>query len=88
LQSALLTEAARCVKPGGSLVYATCTLHPAENEQQIDRFLTTHPTWQLVPPPLESPVAPFATPAGWCKVLPHQHQMDGFFMARLEQVKE
>lgn len=85
LQTELLNQAATWVKPQGVLVYATCTLHPEENEQQIVRFLNTHPSWKLVAPMPESPVAPFATAAGWCKVLPHQHQMDGFFMARLER---
>jgi 16S rRNA (cytosine967-C5)-methyltransferase len=84
LQTELLNRAATWVKPDGVLVYATCTLHPTENEQQIDRFLNTHPDWQLIPPSAASPAAPFATATGWCKVLPHQHQMDGFFMARLQ----
>jgi 16S rRNA (cytosine967-C5)-methyltransferase len=83
LQAELLAQAATWVKPGGTLVYATCTLHPAENEQQIKQFLTLNPNWHLVPPAPSSFVAPFATEAGWIKVLPHQHQMDGFFMARL-----
>ncbi|MDX2230667.1 MAG: 16S rRNA (cytosine(967)-C(5))-methyltransferase [Leptolyngbyaceae cyanobacterium bins.349] len=85
LQTELFHRAATWVKPDGSLVYATCTLHPAENEQQIDRFLQTHPNWQLIPPAPDSPVATFATANGWCKVLPHQHQMDGFFMALLKR---
>jgi len=88
LQTELLNQTANWIKPGGVLVYATCTLHPAENEQQIDRFLATHPNWQIVPPDANSSVAPFATNAGWCKVLPHQHQMDGFFMVKLERLDE
>lgn len=85
LQTELLNQAATWVKPNGVLVYATCTLHPAENEHQIDRFLSTHPNWKLMPPAPNSAASQFATSEGWCKVLPHQHQMDGFFMARLEQ---
>lgn len=85
LQTELLNEVATWVKPQGVLVYATCTLHPAENEHQIDRFLATHPDWRLVAPSPMSPVASFASDRGWCKVLPHQHHMDGFFMARLER---
>lgn len=85
LQAELLESVATWVKPQGILVYATCTLHPAENEQQIDRFLQTHPDWHLLPPEPDSPAAPFVTPRGWCKVLPHQHHMDGFFMARLQK---
>lgn len=85
LQAELLAHVASWVKPGGVLVYSTCTLHPTENEHQIERFLKTHPTWKLVPPHPSSVVASFATAEGWCKVLPHHHQMDGFFMARLEK---
>jgi len=88
LQTELLNEVAAWVKPGGVLVYATCTLHPAENETQIERFLSVHPDWQLVPPSPSSPAASFATRSGWCKVLPHQHQMDGFFMAQLKRESE
>jgi 16S rRNA (cytosine967-C5)-methyltransferase len=85
LQTELLNEVATWVKPNGVLVYATCTLHPAENEHQIEQFLHTHPDWHLCPPEPTSPVAPFTTAQGWCKILPHHHYMDGFFMARLQR---
>jgi 16S rRNA (cytosine967-C5)-methyltransferase len=83
LQQELLTEAATWLKAGGILVYATCTLHPAENEENIKQFLSQHPSWQIISPPASSPAAPFATPEGWIKVWPHRHQMDGFFMVKL-----
>jgi 16S rRNA (cytosine967-C5)-methyltransferase len=85
LQMELLAQAAIWVKPGGTLVYATCTLHPAENEQQIQAFLNSHPDWSLLPPTPDSLATPFAAPQGWLKVLPHHWGMDGFFMARLER---
>jgi 16S rRNA (cytosine967-C5)-methyltransferase len=85
LQAGLLDQAATWVKPGGLLVYATCTLHPDENERQMVSFLARHPDWHQKPPVPGSPVAPFASPEGWIKVLPHQQLMDGFFMARLER---
>lgn len=84
LQSELLAQAATWVKPGGTLVYATCTLHPQENEKVIQAFLSHHSHWQIEPPAPNSPLEAFSTPAGWIKVWPHRHQMDGFFMVRLK----
>ncbi|MFM7471482.1 MAG: 16S rRNA (cytosine(967)-C(5))-methyltransferase, partial [Nodosilinea sp.] len=62
LQLALLTEAARCVKPGGLLVYSTCTLQPAENQGIVQTFLAQHPNWQIQPP---SPPLLGTEPEGW-----------------------
>jgi 16S rRNA (cytosine967-C5)-methyltransferase len=84
-QQDILAQAAQWVKPTGILVYATCTLHPAENERVIHQFLQHHPDWQIDRPGADSPVTPFLQPEGWAKVLPHQHQMDGFFMVRLKK---
>ena len=85
LQAQLLDHAATWVKPGGILVYATCTVNPPENEHIIQAFLDTHSHWQIDPPLANSPLANFSTSEGWIKVLPHRHQMDGFFMVRLKQ---
>jgi 16S rRNA (cytosine967-C5)-methyltransferase len=85
LQQELLTAAATWLKPDGVLVYATCTLHPQENEQVISAFLAQHPNWQIEPPTPDSPAAAFATSQGWVKVWPHRQQMDGFFMVRLKR---
>ncbi|MBD1862115.1 16S rRNA (cytosine(967)-C(5))-methyltransferase [Trichocoleus desertorum] len=84
LQQELLVAAATWLKHDGVLVYATCTLHPQENEQVIEAFLDQHPDWQIEPPAPNSPAAAFATPQGWVKVWPHRQQMDGFFMVRLK----
>jgi 16S rRNA (cytosine967-C5)-methyltransferase len=85
LQEELLTQTATWVKPGGILVYATCTLNSLENERVVQAFLNRHPDWQIQLPAVDSPTAFFATSQGWIKVLPHEHQMDGFFMARLQK---
>ncbi|MGK7901844.1 MAG: 16S rRNA (cytosine(967)-C(5))-methyltransferase [Hormoscilla sp.] len=77
LQRELLEHTATWVKAGGILVYATCTLHPLENERVIQAFLEKHPHWKIDPPP--------GAAEGWVKVWPHRHQMDGFFMVRLKQ---
>jgi 16S rRNA (cytosine967-C5)-methyltransferase len=84
LQGELLEQAATWVKPGGILVYATCTLHPQENERVIQSFLERHSSWQIEPPLADSPLTNFATPQGWMKVWSHRYQMDGFFMVRLK----
>ncbi len=83
LQSALLTEAARCVKLGGALVYATCTLHPAENEAVIDAFCQAHPDWCIQPAEPGFGDGLEVAPQGWVRVWPHRHNMDGFFMVKL-----
>jgi 16S rRNA (cytosine967-C5)-methyltransferase len=85
LQGELLAQAATWVKPGGVLVYATCTLHPLENETVIRGFLESHPQWHIEAPVPNSDLAAFSTPEGWIKVWPHRHQMDGFFMVRLKK---
>ena len=82
LQTELLAESAHHVKPGGLLVYATCTLHPAENEAIITQFLEQHSHWQLEPAS-HAIAAAFSTDTGWIKIWPQQHAMDGFFMVRL-----
>ena len=83
LQSELLANSAKFVKSGGVLVYATCTIHPLENEQVVRSFLDSNPDWQIEPPTIDLPVQP--SPEGWVKVWPHKHQMDGFFMVRLKR---
>ncbi|MFB2936966.1 16S rRNA (cytosine(967)-C(5))-methyltransferase [Aerosakkonemataceae cyanobacterium BLCC-F154] len=88
LQKELLDSGSKYVKPGGILVYSTCTLHPLENEQVIKDFLASHPNWQIELPAANSPIYSFVAPEGWIKVLPHREQMDGFFMVRLRSTAE
>jgi len=88
LQTELLSHVATWVKPGGVLVYATCTLHPEENEAIVQDFLTHHPHWRIESPAANSLGFPYATTAGWMKVLPHHQAMDGFFIVRLQKESE
>ena len=82
IQAALLDNAARLVKPGGVLVYSTCTLEPEENAGAVDAFLARHGEFSL-----ES-AAPFVSrdlvnERGFVETFPHRHGMDGAFAARL-----
>lgn len=85
LQRELLAQVSQWVKPGGILVYSTCTLYPPENEEAIAGFLSQYHDWEIELPQPENPAADFITPEGWIKVWPHRHQMDGFFMVRLRK---
>ncbi len=88
LQGELLARAAAWVKPGGRIVYATCSLEPAEGEEQVERFLAAHPDFTLLPAEAgELPTGMAPTPQGWLRSLPDmldaQGGVDGFFVARL-----
>ncbi len=81
-QRDILRSAAQLVKPGGLLVYSTCSLEPEENEAQVEAFVSANPGWLLEPPPAGS--VPSATlDQGYLRVLPHLHGADGAFAARL-----
>ncbi|MEM7579874.1 MAG: 16S rRNA (cytosine(967)-C(5))-methyltransferase, partial [Cyanobacteria bacterium P01_A01_bin.80] len=88
LQGELLLNTSKFVKENGSLVYSTCTLHPAENEAIIKSFLESNHNWKIEPPDTDSPICEYSTPEGWIKVLPHKHDMDGFFMVQLKKQAE
>jgi 16S rRNA C967 or C1407 C5-methylase (RsmB/RsmF family)/NOL1/NOP2/fmu family ribosome biogenesis protein len=91
-QRALLADAARLVRPGGVLVYSTCTFAPEENEGQVARFLTTHPDWEVLDLPTHpgfTPGRPDWTAAGppaltrTVRLWPHRLRGEGHFIAKL-----
>lgn len=84
-QTAILDAAATLVRPGGRLVYATCSLLTAENEAIVDSFLARHPDFALLPVStvLERQGVAFA--GDMLRLLPHRHDTDGFFAAVLER---
>lgn len=85
LQSELLEAAARALKPGGILLYCTCSLEPEENEEVITAFLNRHDGWVLAPAGEKHSGLPADAhdPAGYVRLLPHRTGTDGFFAARL-----
>jgi 16S rRNA (cytosine967-C5)-methyltransferase len=86
MQRSVLRAAASVVKPGGLLVYGTCTLEPEENDAQIETFLRESPEWTLEPPP-EGTLPVSVLDAGRLRVLPQRHGADGAFAARLRRAR-
>ncbi len=85
-QRAILAAAATLVRPGGRLVYATCSVLPDENEAIVDAFLAGHPQFKAGDAAAELARAGIALDTGASlKVLPHRHGCDGFFAAVLER---
>lgn len=88
LQADMLAGAARCVRPGGVLVYSTCTLTLEENQHQIETFLRSHPQFYLesmtglLPPAVDSDGT---LAQGYVQLLPHRHGTDGFFLSRMRR---
>jgi len=79
IQLTILENACRYVRPGGTLVYSTCTILPEENEENVKRFLDKHPEFSLTP----FSVGDLHAKTGSITILPHTHDMDGFFIARM-----
>jgi len=79
-QQEILQAAAQLVRPGGRLVYSTCTFAPEENEQTVERFLLQHPEFEPV-----TPDAPWfeAGPNGSVRLWPHKLLGEGHFAAVL-----
>lgn len=84
MQRETLRSASTMVKPGGLLVYSTCSLETEENDAQVERFLSENATWRLEPPP-EGSVPSSVLDAGRLRVLPQRHGTDGAFAARLRR---
>jgi 16S rRNA (cytosine967-C5)-methyltransferase len=90
VQGSVLRAAARLVKPGGRLVYATCSLLALENQQVIEQFLGENAQFEAVPATevlaqQGIDIDHAARFAPYFVMLPHLHGTDGFFAAVLER---
>jgi 16S rRNA (cytosine967-C5)-methyltransferase len=89
-QAAILDSAARLVRPGGRLIYATCSLLHEENEGQVERFLAAHPDFSLLPVERAWPAEGYGQPpltGPWLRLTPLRHGTDGFFAAVLQRAE-
>jgi len=89
-QARMLAEAARIVRPGGQLVYATCSSEPEENERVVDAFVEARRDFALEDPrdagvALAPGVSACLDARGCLRTLPHQHQLEAFYAARLRR---
>jgi 16S rRNA (cytosine967-C5)-methyltransferase len=88
LQRDMLNSVSACLKPGGVLVYSTCSVLREENLDQVDNFLRGHPGFRA------EDLGPYLPPAlndretaagGHIQLYPHRHGTDGFFIARMRR---
>lgn len=81
-QRSMLENAADVLRPGGRLIYSTCSVEPEENEQVVDGFLAGHSEFVRA-----APAAPkeLITVDGYARTWPHRNGCDGFFIACLER---
>jgi 16S rRNA (cytosine967-C5)-methyltransferase len=81
-QRRILANAARAVRPGGRLVYSTCSLEREENEAVVEWFLASHAGFRQAR--ADAPES-LLTPAGAARTFPHRDDADGFYVAALER---
>jgi 16S rRNA (cytosine967-C5)-methyltransferase len=87
-QARILDEAAKLLKPGGRLVYATCSLLREENDDAVAAFLGSHGDFRVVPvgEVLARRHIPLEMPGDALRLLPHRHRTDGFYAVALERI--
>ncbi len=89
LQKEILTKVQAYVKPEGTLVYSTCTIHARENMENVNWFLNQFPEFELVPIKtlLPEELLESVEKEGCIQFLPGVHKSDGFFIAKFRKVK-
>ncbi len=85
LQARVLASAARLLKPGGRLVYATCSMLSEENEEQVAAFLGAHPAFRVVPLHEAAPRLTNSSHPDYLSLTPARNDTDGFFAAVMQR---
>src|SRR5690606_21518709 len=90
LQARILRQASTCVAPGGRLVYATCSVLPEENQQQVEAFLAEHPAFKLLDASeiITDRCKNLTLSGPYLSMRPDLHGTDGFFAAVLQRSEE
>ena len=83
LQYNILSASVEYLKDDGTVVYSTCTLNPAENEEVVKKFISDHPDFSLV----DFSVGELNSVGGMLTLIPHVHGTDGFFIAKIRKGK-
>ena len=81
MQRNIIEQAGRYVRPGGMLLYSTCTVRKEENEDVARTFLLAHP--EFSPEPFAVPAGLDLKNEGYATLLPQKHAADGFFICKL-----
>ena len=86
-QDLVLNDGSEFVKPGGRMVYVTCSVLPSEDEDRVTAFLERHPAFARTPATVDPDLARFLTPDGDLRLTPLSATTDGFYVAVLEKAR-
>jgi 16S rRNA (cytosine967-C5)-methyltransferase len=87
-QDAVLDDGARFVKPGGRMVYVTCSVLPDEDEDRVAAFLARNDQFAVKGASDDPALSPYLTPEGYMRLTPRASDTDGFFVAVLERASK
>lgn len=88
IQLSILEHVSSLLKPGGTLIYSTCTLSPQENQQVVQQFLASNTSFEIEPIVAQGRLQQQSiTAEGFVQIWPDQYQTDGFFIARLKKAQ-